>query len=77
MKTIMKNGVYVDQNLKGVKKPLKSGGDYSRDGNGNILKTTAYKAHSNHKKWSKSAGFLGLKNYYVNDCGEYWTVSAC
>lgn len=77
MKTIMKNGIYIDKSLKGVVKPLKSGGNYSRDSDGNILKVTAHKAHINHKKWAKNAGFLGLKNYFVNDCGEYWTVSAC
>ena len=77
MKTIMKNGVYLNQETKGVKKPLRSGGDYSRDGNGNILLFTAYQAHVNHKKWTKSAGMLGLKSFFVNDCGEYWTTSAC
>ena len=73
----MKNGIYIDKSFKGEKKPLKSGGDYSRDGNGNIIKMTAGKAHRSHKKWAKNAGFFGLKSYFVNDCGEYWTTSAC
>lgn len=64
MQTIMKNGVYIDKNFKGIAKPLKSGGNYSRDGDGNILKMTAYKAHINHKKWAKNAGFLGLKKFF-------------
>lgn len=59
------------------KKPYKSGGDFARDGNGNILKFTKAQVLARYKKNCKDFGWLGLNRFYVNDQGEYWTTSAC
>lgn len=58
------------------KKPYKSGGDFARDGNGNVLKLSKREVLTRFKRMCKNQGWCGLKNYYVNDFGTYWTTSA-
>ena len=59
------------------KKPFKSGGDFVRDGNGNVLKFTKAQVMKMFRASCKSGGWVGLTRYYVNDYGDYWTASAC
>ena len=58
------------------KKPYKSGGDFAQDGNGNNLMLTKVQVMRRIKKTCKNYGWHGLKNFYVNDMGDYWTTSA-
>lgn len=59
------------------KKPYKSGGDFSRDGNGNKILFTKRQVMARHKKMCRQFGWNGLTKFYVNDFGDYWTASAC
>lgn len=59
------------------KKPYKSGGDFVRDGNGNIVNMTKAQVMKRFKTMCKRGGWVGLTRYYVNDYGDYWTASAC
>ena len=59
------------------KKPFKSGGDFVRDGNGNVINLTKAQVLSRYKKTCKNFGWHGMKRFYVNDYGDYWTASAC
>lgn len=58
------------------KKPWKSGGDFVQDGNGNKVLLTETQVMKRFKKTCKNYGWCGLKNFYVNDMGDYWTTSA-
>lgn len=60
-----------------IKKAYKSGGDFSKDGNGNKIMFTKSQVLKRYKEMCKNHGWHGLTKYYVNDCGEYWTTSAC
>lgn len=59
------------------KKPYKSGGDFARDGNGNVLMLTRTQVMKRFKKTCNNFGWSGMKKFYVNDYGNYWTTSAC
>ena len=59
------------------KKPYKSGGDFSRDGNGNKILLTKAQVMKRYKKMCNAHGWHGLTKFYVNDFGDYWTTSAC
>jgi len=43
------------------KKPYKSGGDFARDGNGNILKLSKREVLIRFKRMCKNQGWYGLK----------------
>lgn len=58
------------------KKPWKSGGDFVQDGNGNKVLLTKTQVMKRFKKTCKNYGWCGLKKFYVNDMGDYWTTSA-
>ena len=58
------------------KKPWKSGGDFVQDSNGNKILLTKTQVMKRFKKTCKNYGWCGLKNFYVNDMGDYWTTSA-
>ena len=58
------------------KKTWKSGGDFVQDGNGNKVLLTKTQVMKRFKKTCKNYGWCGLKNFYVNDMGDYWTTSA-
>lgn len=59
------------------KKQYKSGGDFVRDGNGNVITLTKSQVMKRFKAMCRRGGWVGLTKYYVNDYGDYWTASAC
>ena len=59
------------------RKPYKSGGDFSRDGNGAELLFTKRQVMSRFKKMCKNNGWHGMKEFKVVDRGEYFTAHAC
>lgn len=59
------------------KKAYKAGGAVVTDGNGNILKFTKSQVLKRIKAVQKRLGLSEyITDYFVTDCGEYWTASA-